>query len=104
MEPEALVRIVGTLLTIGTVLSGLFLWVNRALIRAEMQPITLMLSKIEAAQHEHERRLGHVEGEVSRLRDDTFRKGEANTLIALQVQERVAIHLGGGKNRTPSAD
>lgn len=101
MEPEAVIRIVGTLLTIGTVLTGLMLWTMRAIIRSEMQPTTLLLQQVHASQTEHARRIGHVESEVERLRDDTFRKGEANTLIALQVHERVAAL---SKNRTPSGD
>jgi hypothetical protein len=75
MTVDSVAGTVATLMSIGTVLAALILWIMRAIIRDEVRPTLTMLHELQAGHREQDRRLGYVENEVARLRDDTSRRG-----------------------------
>jgi HAMP domain-containing protein len=79
---EILKTVAALMATFGAVV-GALIWLMRATIRAEVQP---MLVSLDGLHHEHaetRRRVEHLEGRVERLKDDKADRGEVDARIEL---------------------
>lgn len=79
---ELLKTVAALMATFGAVV-GALIWLMRATIRAEVQP---MLTSLDGLHHEHaetRRRVEHLEVRVERLKDDKADRGEVDARIEL---------------------
>ena len=85
-------RTAAALIGILTALMGGMLWLMRATIRGEVQPL---VQRVDALYHQGEetrRRVETLEGRFDRLRDDKIDRGEVDSRIELGLSR---IRTGG---------
>ena len=83
VDAGELLRTAAALIGILTALMGGMLWLMRATIRGEVQPL---VQRVDALYHdgaETKRRVDALEGRVDRLRDDKIDRGEVDSRIEL---------------------
>lgn len=83
VDSGEVLRTAAALIGILTALMGGMLWLMRATIRGEVQPL---VQRVDALYHQGEetrRRVETLEGRVDRLRDDKIDRGEVDSRIEL---------------------
>lgn len=94
MTPELgeVLRTVSALMAVFAGLIGGMLWLMRATIRAEVQPMVQRIDELYHAHLDTRRRVEHLETRVERLKDDKIDRGEVDA----------RIELGLARVRTPA--